>query len=77
MMDDLTSGYNIATNITTRYNFNQVLGFSEPEVRAMLDYYRPLSGSRVALMSSDTLLHFVIVQFRGPRLLRLDDVEKD
>ena len=42
-MDDLTSGYNIATNITTRYNFNQVLGFSEPEVRAMLDYYRPLS----------------------------------
>ena len=30
MMDDLTSGYNIATNITTRYNFNQVLGFSEP-----------------------------------------------
>ena len=32
-MDDLTSGYNIATNITTRYNFNQVLGFSEPEVR--------------------------------------------
>jgi len=46
-MDDLTSGYNIATNITTRYNFNQVLGFSEPEVRAMLDYYRPLSGTEL------------------------------
>ncbi len=43
-MDDLTSGYNIATNITTDPWFNQVLGFSEPEVRAMLDYYRPLSG---------------------------------
>ena len=28
----------------------------------MLDYYRPLSGSRVALMSSDTLLHLVIIQ---------------
>ena len=46
-MDDLTSGYNIATNITTRYNFNQVLGFSEPEVQAMLDYYRPLSGTEL------------------------------
>jgi len=46
-MDDLTSGYNIATNITTRYNFNQVLGFSEPEVRAMLDYYRPISGTEL------------------------------
>ena len=34
-------------------------------------------GSRVALMSRDTQLHLIIVQFRGPRLLRLDDVEKD
>ena len=46
-MDDLTSGYNIATNITTDPWFNQVLGFSEPEVRAMLDYYRPLSGTEL------------------------------
>ena len=46
-MDDLTSGYNIATNITTDPWFNQVLGFSEPEVRAMLDYYRPHSGTEL------------------------------
>ena len=52
-MDDLTSGYNIATNITTRYNFNQVLGFSEPEVRAMLDYYRPLSGT---MLTTDEMI---------------------
>ena len=32
-------------------------------------------GSRVALMSRDTQLHLVIVQFRGSKLLRLDDVE--
>jgi len=48
-MDDLTSGYNIATNITTDPWFNQVLGFSEPEVRAMLDYYRPLSGTELTI----------------------------
>lgn len=38
-MDDLTSGYNIATNITTDFRFNQMLGFSEMEVRQMLSYY--------------------------------------
>lgn len=44
-MDDLTSGYNIATNITTERWFNQILGFSETEVRQLLDYYRPITGT--------------------------------
>ena len=34
------------------------------------------AGSRVALMSRDTQLHLIIVQFQGPKLLRLDDLEK-
>jgi hypothetical protein len=38
-MDDLTSGYNIATNITARSSFNQMLGFSEDDVREMFNYY--------------------------------------
>ena len=38
-MDDLTSGYNIATNITADAAFNQMLGFSEEEVRQMFHYY--------------------------------------
>ena len=38
-MDDLTSGYNIATNITARGSFNQMLGFSEEDVRQMFNYY--------------------------------------
>ena len=39
-MDDLTSGYNIATNITARAAFNQMLGFSEDDVREMFMYYK-------------------------------------
>ena len=39
-MDDLTSGYNIASNISTRPEFNQMLGFSEEDVRTMIRYYR-------------------------------------
>ena len=39
-MDDLTSGFNIALNITTRAAFNRMLGFSEEEVRQMIRYYK-------------------------------------
>ena len=39
-MDDLTSGYNIATAITMNPRFNMMLGFSEDEVRQMISYYR-------------------------------------
>ena len=39
-MDDLTSGFNIGTNYTTQPEFNAMVGFTETEVRQMLDYYR-------------------------------------
>ena len=39
-MDDLTSGFNIGTNYTVQREFNAMAGFSETEVREMLDYYR-------------------------------------
>lgn len=38
-MDDVTSGFNIGTNITTDAPFNSLVGFSEQEVREMLEYY--------------------------------------
>ena len=48
-MDDLTSGYNIATNITARGSFNHILGFSEDEVQLMFRYY-----SDAGLLKGDT-----------------------
>lgn len=39
-LDDLTSGYNIATNISLDSEFNTMLGFSEEEVRQMIRYYQ-------------------------------------
>jgi hypothetical protein len=39
-MDDLTSGFNIGTNYTMHPKFNAMVGFTEDEVRQMLDYYR-------------------------------------
>lgn len=40
--DDLTSGYNIASNISMRPEFNLMLGFSEDDVRQMIRYYQGL-----------------------------------
>lgn len=39
-LDDLTSGFNIGWNISTNPDFNMMLGFSEEDVRAMLQYYK-------------------------------------
>ena len=38
-MDDLTSGFNIGTNYSLSPDFNEMTGFTEEEVRQMLDYY--------------------------------------
>ena len=39
-MDDVTSGFNIALNITADPRFNMMLGFNETEVRQMIAYYQ-------------------------------------
>ena len=38
-LDDLTSGFNIGTNYSLDYGFNEMVGFTEVEVRGMLTYY--------------------------------------
>ena len=41
-MDDVTSGFNIGSNISLRPEFNELLGFTEDEVRDVLSTYRSL-----------------------------------
>ena len=40
----LTSGYNIALNMSLDARFNQMLGFSEAEVRQMIRYYKEVGA---------------------------------
>jgi len=42
-MDDLTSGFNIGTNYALSPRFNEMMGFTEDEVRKMLTYYSTTS----------------------------------
>ena len=39
-MDDVTSGFNIGKNISLHLEFNDMLGFTEEEVRELLEMYR-------------------------------------
>ena len=39
-MDDVTSGFNIGSNISLEPRFDQMLGFTEDEVRHLLEMYR-------------------------------------
>ena len=43
-MDELTSGFNIGTNYSLEYEFNEMTGFTEEEVRDLLTYYTDTLG---------------------------------
>ena len=43
-LDDVTSGFNIGWHISTKPEFNQMLGFSLEEVRNMFTYYKEAGG---------------------------------
>ena len=39
-MEDVTSGFNIGTNISLHRDFNEMVGFTEAEVRRLVEIYR-------------------------------------
>ena len=39
-MDDVTSGFNIGKNVSLRPDFNEIVGFTEAEVRRLVETYR-------------------------------------
>ena len=41
-MDDVTSGFNIGKNISLHPDFNEMVGFTQAEVRALVERYRDL-----------------------------------
>ena len=42
-MDDVTSGFNIGSNISLEKRMNGVMGFTESEVEQMVDYYQSMN----------------------------------
>lgn len=54
-MDDVTSGFNIGTNISLLPQFNGIIGFSTDEVRRMVGYYQS-EGALPSDVTEDGLL---------------------
>ena len=71
-MDDVTSGFNIGTNISLEPDFNEMVGFTEPEVRRLVETYRDLG---VFNQDVDTALGIMGEWYNGYRFA--EDTETD
>ena len=58
MLDDLTSGFNIAKNITLNREYNTALGFTQEEVEEMTDYYNILSEKEKEKALNEMKTHY-------------------
>ncbi len=56
-MDDVTSGFNIGANISLSPKFNDLLGFTEAEVRGVLQMYRDLGAFDQDVDAALALMH--------------------
>jgi len=55
-MDDVTSGFNIGSNISLDSRFNEMIGFTEDEVSSLLRYYHEADWLRLPITSTLTLM---------------------
>lgn len=46
-LDSMTSGFNVAKNLTLEQDFNDMLGFTEPQLQELLTYYDVEDASKV------------------------------
>jgi len=67
-LDDVTSGYNIGKNISTDPRFNEVLGFTESEVRGLIEYFR----EKGKIMHENDFLFTVMSQWYGNYIFSQD-----
>ncbi len=78
-MDDVTSGFNIATNISLDSDINEILGFNKTEVETMIEYYRQ-SGKiqhttpELLEMMSHWYNHYTFSPYATSQLFNTDQV---
>jgi hypothetical protein len=73
MLDDLTSGFNIASNITLDREFNEALGFTQRDVEALLDYYWTFDSD--SEIKKESVLREIKTYYNG-YLFNVDSSEK-
>ena len=71
-LDDVTSGFNIGMNISLQPDFNEMVGFTEPEVRGLVEMYRDLG---VFDQDADTTLGVMGDWYNGYRFAEQADTD--
>ena len=71
-MDDVTSGFNIGTNISLEPDFNEMVGFTEAEVLRLVETYRDLG---VFNQDVDTAMGIMGQWYNGYRFARTADTD--
>ncbi|MDQ1354060.1 MAG: hypothetical protein QG657_4369 [Acidobacteriota bacterium] len=71
-LDDVTSGFNIATNISLDPDLNEMLGFNPGEVETMIEYYRQTGKIR---HSTSELMEIMSRWYNHYRFSRDSDTE--
>src|SRR6056297_640158 len=71
MLDDLTSGFNIASNITLDKEFNDSLGFTQNETEAIMDYYNIVGEERRTKAMEDMKNYYNGYLFNDESTVRL------
>ncbi len=71
-MDDVTSGFNIGKNISLHPDFNEMVGFTEAEVRRLVDLYR---GHGVLDQDADEAMALMGEWYNGYRFAKAADTD--
>ncbi len=71
-MDDVTSGFNIGTNISLEPDFNEMVGFTEEEVRRLVEIYRDLG---VFNQDADTAMEIMGQWYDGYRFAKAAETD--
>ena len=71
-MDDVTSGFNIGTNISLEPDFNEMVGFTEAEVRRLVETYRELG---VLSQDFDTAMRIMGEWYNGYRFAKAAETD--
>jgi len=75
VLNDLTSGFNNAKNISNAADLNEMLGFTSADVETMLDHYYTTSGSKNITVSKEKLAEDLSRYYDG-YLFNEDDDER-
>ena len=71
-LDDVTSGFNIGTNVTLEPGLNQMLGFTQEEVLNMIDYYR---SNGIITHPTESIMELMIKWYGNYLFSGMEDVK--